>query len=266
MALGNFSDARKHWKMLQKKSPQDGELEFQLGLCEESLGKSNEALNHYRRAVELGHNDPPVYLRMARLLRGPLEKPAEADQAIEQMIVAHPDSAEALKVRALYRRALGSTADALADAKAATERDPEDVEALLLAPELTAADPGTSPEALDQLLKTLESRLKESPDEVRLYELAARIYVRQGKAPQAIKMLDRGRKENEERIELAWQLADLLIAEGRVEDARKELEGLRAQDAPEIPVLYLEARVLMSDGGIREGEENIGACAGAGQS
>lgn len=63
---GNLEEAEKYIKQYISKSPNDSKAFVNLALIAESLGKTNEALNHFRKALQINNNN---YVAKKSLLR-----------------------------------------------------------------------------------------------------------------------------------------------------------------------------------------------------
>ncbi len=103
MEQGEFGRARDHLELLAHYRPDDGELEDLLGQCEEALGDAEKAEAAYRAAVALAPDRVGAYGRLARLLRGALGRPSEADQVMDDLVAANDRASAAYLERAAYR-------------------------------------------------------------------------------------------------------------------------------------------------------------------
>ena len=116
MAGGDFGRARDHLEHLVHYRPDDAEVQDLLGQCEEALGEAEKAEAAYRAAVTLAPDRVGAGGRLARLLRGVLGRETEADQVMDDLVAANPDSAAAYLERADYRAAGGALEGAGEDA------------------------------------------------------------------------------------------------------------------------------------------------------
>ena len=66
-----------------------------LGQCQEALGRPEKAAASYREAVAHAPDRIDVYSRLARLLRGPLGQPTDADQVMDDLVAANDHNATA---------------------------------------------------------------------------------------------------------------------------------------------------------------------------
>ncbi|MHC4176472.1 MAG: tetratricopeptide repeat protein, partial [Planctomycetota bacterium] len=94
---GQYSDAEDHLSVLLEKSPNDGELLELLGTCQTALRETNEAAQSFERAIESAPDRIGAYRRLAGLLvdRNRLNRPAEADEWMGNMLKANLDSSRA---------------------------------------------------------------------------------------------------------------------------------------------------------------------------
>src|SRR5207245_9380582 len=94
---------REHRDLVEKADLRDGETERLRAMYEESQEHFDLAEQLYGRHIERSPHQVDSYARRAFLLRGRLKKPAEADQAIEQMVDANRDNSQAYVKRWRYR-------------------------------------------------------------------------------------------------------------------------------------------------------------------
>jgi tetratricopeptide (TPR) repeat protein len=243
MVMGRFDEALTHLEILHKAKPTDADLELLMGRCEEALGRSEKALDAYQLAIRHAPERIDNYLRAAVLLHERLDKPNEADAAIEAMVKANPKAFEAYLARSRYRIQFhGKSASAVEAAK-------EDVrQARLLAPDepdvvLAAADVARASGSTEQGREVLLKGIEAHPREARLYLSLIALEVRDGKAKEALALARRGLKELPDNGDLLHALADLLVQEGELKDAETTIAKLRElKYAP--PLLdYLQARI-----------------------
>src|SRR5208283_5615572 len=97
--LGRYSDARPHLELLLQSFPQDSELEYRLGQCEEIDRQYDKAARWYQQAIAHGQGRPLPHVirscvRRAQLLRQRLDRPAEAEQVLQDQLQLAPDEPE----------------------------------------------------------------------------------------------------------------------------------------------------------------------------
>ena len=80
--------------MLLHRRPDDGELEELVGQCDEALGDAEKAAASYRAAVAHAPQRISAYMRLARLLYGPLGQPLEAAQVMDDLVAANDHAPE----------------------------------------------------------------------------------------------------------------------------------------------------------------------------
>ena len=104
---GDFRGAEPDLNILlaMEENKNDGHLQFLMGECSKNGDNAAEAVTWYQKAIE---NHAPeqikAYQQLAFLLRGPLDKPAEADKAIEAMVQSAPKDYSVYLARGRYRR------------------------------------------------------------------------------------------------------------------------------------------------------------------
>src|SRR5262249_23675296 len=117
-------DARPHLVALLESSPNDGELEHLLGVCDEAGKTYAKAAEWFARAVRHAPQKVDSYLRLAALLRGGLGKPKEAAKVLDQMVAANGSSFRAYLERARFRKETGATDGWEKDVRAAVKLAP----------------------------------------------------------------------------------------------------------------------------------------------
>jgi tetratricopeptide (TPR) repeat protein len=243
MGLGAGDDAQRNLEVLVKAFPKDGELAYQLGLCQERQSADEQAVNSYQAAILHAPTRVESYQRLAYLLRRRLQQPAEADQVLDQMVEANPQSFQVYLARAAFRRQFdGSLLKAERDVAAALRLAPDEVEVLLTAGEL-AREQGK----LSDARKHLEHGLERHPREVRLYQALAGLELRAGRRAQAVACLRRGLREWPNHSQLLWTLADLALQGGETKEVPGLLEQLRQANLPNAWLEYLDARLKISE-------------------
>ena len=110
--LRRFSEAETHIQRLLPTAANSAELEFKLGLCAEFQDKPDLAAELYQKAIDHGYGKPVVFLRLNGLLNKELVGSTRAENLINQMVAANPESVEAILVRAGLRIGKGQTEDA----------------------------------------------------------------------------------------------------------------------------------------------------------
>ena len=241
VAMGRFHDdrggaAEEDLKTLLKadESENDGKLLFLMGRCCEE-GKNDEAaVTWYRKAIE--HNAPQqieAYQRLATLLRGQLNQPTDADQAIEEMVQSAPKNYLVYLERGRYRRQF-DLPESGADFRKASELAEASPEVYLEMAKTVETDSG-----FDTARKILEDGLKKAPASAEIYTALTDLEWRSGHADQAVKILERGLKSAAKKKDgLHLLLANILAARGDTSTLRLQIEELRKIGYPD-PVLQL---------------------------
>ncbi len=243
-----LDDARLHLKELIVAHPDDGELEFLFGQCEELAGKPGLAADRYQAAIRKGCPRVEVYLLQANLLQKHFKQPAKADALIDQMIAANSESCEAYVARAGYRKIYGSLEKALEDATRAVEIAPEKSEPLLMLAQLVRAKPDATPDQKKAAIARLEQAITAQPKDAMMYQALAELELKDGSSERAIAALRRGSEQLPTNAELHLKLADLLIGAGQTEGATREIAKLKDLKVDNTWIEYLESRLMIQRG------------------
>jgi len=248
MQQGFFARARTHLEALIHDGPSDGELNDLLGQCQEALGDAEKAAASYSDAVADAPDRIDAYTRLARLLRGPLNRPSEADQVMDDLVAANDRAPAAYLDRAAYRVAYGSLDDAERDAARARELAPDDARALL-----TTADLAARRGRADDARTALRRGLGLYPKDLGLRLALATLDLGTDRPDEAADCLEEGKKllkDSEPAPDLSGLLT--LLAEARLQQGRTRDVDELAAEARESGAVgtadYLDARLDMYRG------------------
>ncbi|HXA37321.1 MAG TPA: sulfotransferase [Steroidobacteraceae bacterium] len=150
--LGRYEASARCYRELLERTPRDARLHANLGFVLHCLGDFRTAIEHCRRAIELGPPLPEAYLHLGNSLLA-LNVLYEADAAYGAGLEIAPDHAALHTAHAMAERALGRIADAEASARRALALRPA-ADTLALLGSL-AIDHGRFDEAEDFLRKAL---------------------------------------------------------------------------------------------------------------
>ncbi len=199
-------------------------------------------------------HDPEVYANLAIVLRGKQNKPQLADQVMDQMIAANPDSAMAYIYRSRYLNGIDEKDRAQADVDKAYQLDPKDATVLL-----TMATQAILEKEYDKAKKYLEEGEGLHPQDTRFYETAADMEVRQENFDGAMAQIDEGLKKisgQKANMMLVYK-AELQIRANDIAGLRKTIEAMNeARFPPEYPEWY-EARILLAENKWFDGVEAL---------
>ncbi|MEO2031339.1 MAG: tetratricopeptide repeat protein, partial [Planctomycetaceae bacterium] len=259
--LGRFQEAREHLEELLQANDKDGALHMLLGLACEEDRKYREAVAEYGLAVE---DDDfrsvetldqkwtvfQAYANRARILHEELNDPRRAGRVCRELLKKYPSSPEAFLIRAHHHNRVGSTTLAVDDARKAVELDPDNAEALMLAAQLTLADPHSSQDDVGSVGDLLSAVTGEVRDDSRLYILLAQFERRRGDMEKAITTLKEGIERATDNQGLTSLLISQLISLGRIDEARATLaEKEEPPDSKNDPdSLYLEGGIFLREG------------------
>ena len=248
MKQSSFARARKHLEALIHNEPGDGELDDLLGQCQEALGDAEKAAASYSDAVDHAPDRIDAYTRLARLLRGTLNRPSEADQVMDDLVAANDHAAAAYLDRAAYRVAYDSLDDAEQDAARARELAPDEARVLLTTADL-AARRGRTDDARAALRRGLELH----PKELDLRLALATLDLGTDRPDEAADCLEEGKKllKDAEPAPYPLELLNLLV-EARLRQGRtRDVEELAAEaraDGAIGTANYFDARLDMYRG------------------
>ncbi|NQT41527.1 MAG: tetratricopeptide repeat protein [Planctomycetes bacterium] len=194
-----FSDAERHLTDLLKTSPDDGQLLYWRGRCQVDNGEEKEDYEEARRTLEKAIKHPPKqfepYVLLANVLETHLDLPKDADQWLEKMVAAMPQSSEAHLFRGVFLRNHERLTDAADEATEAVRLAPDAPEALWL-----AAQCDLSNKQYETARKHAKHGIEKAPEEVNFYLILARIELADGHPDRAAapikKLKELGNPEN----------------------------------------------------------------------
>lgn len=247
--LGRAELAQEHLKILHQARPNDGELEELQGRSHEAQGQLVEAANWYRKAVQHAPQQIETHVRLAHLLRRPLEAgkaeqlAREADEWMDRLVAQNAADARAYLARWRYRKAFGGANRA--DVDAALRHAPEDADALLAAAEVARGE-----KQFEEARSLLRRGKERHAQDARFYQTLAVVEIAAGQPEQAIAELKKGVQElrGQGQLDLLWTLTNVLFDGKQVREAEALLAQMRQMQASPATLDYLNARLLIHQG------------------
>lgn len=244
LQLGRFSDAQEHLTThLLPAAPDDPELLLWLARSQRGLGKHAEAVKSFERVIARAPAQRDAYLGLAEVLRGPLQRPVEADAAMHRLTDANPNSWEAWLAKGRYlftTRPAGDTArleQAALAAAAALKLAPDNTEVLHL-----AAQCALEQKNYDEARKHAARAIELDPQFAAGYLLLASVEVRADRRAEAIAWLRRGIEAQPNDAMLVWNLANVLLDDQKTDEIDLLVRRLQSLGHPGPLVEYLRAR------------------------
>ncbi|MCU0709326.1 MAG: tetratricopeptide repeat protein, partial [Pirellula sp.] len=260
LAIGREKDARDQIVgHLLKTEPENADLHWKLGICEERLGDFSAAKKHYEKAIELNQSEPKYAVVYAELLARKFNQSRNARAALDQMVSQADKDPMAfisrgewlLRERSTLSQGSGETRDqfletAWQDAKAALDLKPDD-------PAVASFFSSVAVEKKEFELAraAIQSVMDQQPDNPRLYTELARIELGLGDVENAIAALQKGLAANPGDFDLLWTETQLQLDMGRMPEVERLISEMKSRiNRPEALTLisYLDARVLANQG------------------
>jgi tetratricopeptide (TPR) repeat protein len=91
----NWQRAEYHFREATRLQPENAQNQYNLGLVAIKLGKKEDAVGYFKRALEGGTNEPEVYLRLAEALES-LKLPSLAIQSLKKALEIRPGDVDVL--------------------------------------------------------------------------------------------------------------------------------------------------------------------------
>lgn len=214
LSTKQFSLAREHLEVLMKASPQDSELEFDAGRCEEGDRQYERAVHWYQQAITHAKDKTSAhviasYARQAEILRRHLDRGKEATQLVETLIKLAPERPDVLLIRA----ELAGTAKNVEEAR-----------------------------------KHLDRGIELYPQDQRFYLALAKVEMQQGQPKRARTVLAKA-LESIKHPPTAWLVAvtDLLLDAGDPARARNAVALLEKGPVSPGVLDYFQGRLLLAE-------------------
>jgi tetratricopeptide (TPR) repeat protein len=242
MEMRRWGDARAHLQQyLLVTSPEDASLWELLGTCQAAGAEYAAAVESFRKAIRLGPQQLDAYWRLADVLQRNLDRRKEADQWMDKLVAANPDSARAHLLRGAYLEKLylekhgqedrspdkaeseaakKDLAAALGEAEKARALAPKDIDALLLAARLASLAA-----QYDKARGYAQQAIALDPTRAAGYATLWRIELRTEHRQEAIACLRQGVEKASRHGQLLWDLGRLLIDESERAEIQKEDAG-----------------------------------------
>jgi predicted Zn-dependent protease len=252
LSINRVDEAHADIKPLLQSRPTDPEVQELLGRCEEGNKRFARARAVYERVLEQVPTRVSTAYCLARLLRGPLNPEpgpgaaASADNVMNDVVEAAPDSVEARLVRYRYFQAAGNLKAAEKDLDYLRDKlAPDNAEVLLSSARLAEAQHHD-----DSARKYLRHGHECFPDDVNFSMALARLELRSGSADRsaAIGYLREALRAAQDDARSLWLVADLFVDAREYGEARKVVDRLATADLPPVAEQFLKARLLFADG------------------
>lgn len=242
MDAGRFDEAIDACRSAIENHPDQAELFYLQGLCEEQRGDSAAALKLLSQALELDGYHPSVRFQMARLLikDGQTEP---ATRHLRRCVEIDPNHAAAWTLLARLHLQANRREDALSGLKTALRAEEDHVPALI-----TLATMLLDRGELDEARTQASQAVKVDPNDPQAQILMARIFLAQGYLSFARQSIENARRlePNDPSIKIAE--ADLAQREQRHRDALDLLKQAEGLDEARSTVEALKARSYMALG------------------
>jgi tetratricopeptide (TPR) repeat protein len=197
--------------------------ESNVGVALQEAGRYDEAIAHYRRAVELRPAYPPAYNNMATALRaaGRLDEAVATYHGALELQPDFPDAQYNL-ANALVER--GRAGEAIDYYRTALRSEPASVDVHTNLG-IALAERGNTDEALAEFRAAIQA----DPDSVRAHRNLADLLASRGATSEAIAHLQQAARLAPDEGAIRYDLGSLLLEAGRAADAIPELEAAVAR-------------------------------------
>ncbi len=236
-----YQAAKEHLRdFLVPQTPKDKQSELWqlLGQCNAETGETDLAVENYKQAIELSPKNIEAYAPLATLLRHRLGRTREADELMERLVTANPDSYKAHLSRGVYLKNIEANNDAFREATEALKLAPDDREVLLLAVScyITQKD-------IEKARECAARALKLYGDDVEVYIAVSQVELAAGDRAKSIEAVQQGLRATKRQPQLLWRLATLLVDGNQLKEGQQVVEELRGTAWQKPLVDFLAARI-----------------------
>ncbi|HEY1376262.1 MAG TPA: tetratricopeptide repeat protein, partial [Gemmataceae bacterium] len=215
--------------------------------CLQAIGKYDEAVGFYQKAVRADPKRVSAYINHAAVLHRHFKQLDKALATVEDAARANPQSGMAHAARAEFLRLAGRVKEAVEAVRLADQFPPDndrDRQRVLA----VAADVEQSAGNYAAARKLLETGYKTYPKNPQFARSLASQLLYDGRADRAIAILRESRAVNPQDADVLTLLADLLAQDGQVAPLDDALRDLTEMNAPADRVQYVQARLLIRRG------------------
>ncbi|TWT34643.1 tetratricopeptide repeat protein [Blastopirellula retiformator] len=263
LALGRFSDAKEQLEQIIAASADDSETHLLLSACYSANGEWRSAAAACEDAIQIDGANVVAYQQLAALQRLRLDDPAGSESTIDRVVADNPENADALVLRGSWRLqyreseatqaavtktaaegAVGADAvltQASADAQQATQRDPNNVDAIRLAASVALAR-----RDFKAARKLADQAIKVAPLSAGSYLLLAQIEAAAENPAEASKWLKKAIQCDAGNPALVWALGNSLLDHEAIAEAEKVIQSLHDADYEPARTRFLDARVAIA--------------------
>ncbi|MBX9583943.1 MAG: tetratricopeptide repeat protein, partial [Gemmataceae bacterium] len=219
------------------------DIQVEFLLLRAQTGDLDRVAGPLLEAVEAGHPEAPLFLETLAL--GYTEKMRywPAYGYLNKLVELRPDAARPYFLRGWVQERLNNHKGAMADYRAALDRDPELFPARLRVAEMLLEDKQT-PDALPHL----ERLYRQNPDHPQVQARLGRCRMAQGDSAEARRLLEAAAPRLPTDPVVQIDLANLDLQEGRPADAERRLRPVLDRDPADTEAWYALAAAVRDQG------------------
>ncbi len=252
-----LKQALDHVSQLLNRKPGDPELETLLSECY-FAASDPKAVDHAYKLIgydkttsefdeskAVAPHDAGVYSRLAYKLKTEQFEGDLANEVIDQMVAANPESGEAYLAKGSWLEANDQKDEAITLIRKAYELDPDDPNIVITNARVALRD-----EKPEEALKLLEAAIEKHPTEPGLYQSLSEASIANKDYEGALAACNRGIEAvpADQSQFLMVQKARLQLQQNKLDDVRKTIADMRKGEMiPSAFPDYFEARLLMDD-------------------
>jgi len=249
LAIAQYGEAEEHLSKLLEDNPDDRELLIKRAQCLVLLANFDEAEKLLRETVKADPHQIEAFILLAGIIRDHDKDAAAANQLLDDLVAANPDSYRAYLARATANMGNAQMEEKVRlDVAKAYELAPKEIEVLLAKVHLVEQDEEPSQEELAELRGVVEQALADNDQDERLYGAIWRICQLERNPEEALRILEEGARKLPDSPLLMQLLAEQYFAANQIDKVREKVKELESQKnvRPE-SVTFFKACIDMAD-------------------
>jgi cellulose synthase operon protein C len=249
MAITQFDQASEHLESLLKDHPKDQELLMKRARCLAVLTENKEAADLLRATIKEDPHQIDAYVLLSAILRDRELDPTAANQVLDDLVAANPESYRAYLARGNAHLGNPLTEEkGRLDVEKALELAPKEIDVLLAKIRVVEQEDEPNKDEIAELRGLVEQAIKVDDKDERLYLAIWRLSQLDRNPEESLKVLEEGARQFPESSMILQLLAEQYFATNQIDKVREKIKELEKQKnvKPE-NIKFFQACVDMAD-------------------
>ncbi len=248
--VGRLGAAAGYLNRLVGLFPDDVGLQLKFARSLLSIGDFRRAAEILEMVVAKTPQDVLAFVDLAGVLRNRLSRPEEANQVVERMVAANPESGRAYLERGRYRWNAGAKELAVDDFARAVTLAPDDLDVLITVSEFHMVQ-----NQLDQAEQLLQRARELKPQDRRVERAWVALKNGRGQTEEALALLQKYVDQYPEDAEALVSLADMQVRQNEIAGTRASVRHMEKLNLLPVYPEYYRARILVMERNWRDAAE-----------